>query len=58
MLNKNDLEEIGKLIAPIAKDVKDVKKRVKKLEKTVDVMVNQFDIRLTKLERKAHSSTN
>ena len=43
MLTSNDLKQIKNLIDPLSIDIKDVKKRVRKIEKTVDVMIDQFD---------------
>jgi predicted RND superfamily exporter protein len=43
MLTKTDLQEIQKIVNPPAKDIKDVKKRVGKIEKTVNLIVKNYD---------------
>lgn len=63
MLTKNDLTQIRNVIKeevrletkPIRKDLKTLKKKVTKIEKTVDVMIDQFnrdDMRLNKRVKK------
>lgn len=52
MLTNNDLKQIKNLIDPLSLDIKDVKKRVKKIEKTVDVMIDQFDGEIVRTQKR------
>ncbi|MEK7159883.1 MAG: hypothetical protein AAB702_00165 [Patescibacteria group bacterium] len=66
MLTNNDLQQIGEVIDerlgkrlnPIEKDIKDVKKRVKKIEKTVDVMIDQFDGEIVRTQKRVSRIEN
>lgn len=42
-LTKSDLQEIKKIVNPLAEDIKDINKRTKKIEKNVDLMARIFD---------------
>lgn len=56
MLTKSDLSQIQKVVQnevePVKKDIKSLKKNVRYIKKTVDVMVDLFDRRDIKLNKR------
>lgn len=56
MLTKSDIEQIGSVIEnklePVKKDLKSLKRKVNKIDKTLDVVVKNYDEGDVRLERR------